>query len=239
MSQELIISTADLATVTQDLKERADDVLEQAERAKIVERADYEKGTDFLKIVTGIGRRLEDKRKELVEPYGKRVRVINAEFKKVRDLLDRAKELAKSKMIVWHDAEEARERKAAAERRRQAEEDALAAAEKAEDAGEASTAEAILNMASEVPEPDVKPAVGRGELTGATAVTSKVWRANVTSVREACKAIAEGHLPEDLVVFPTSKLNALARDWHEKQPSADSIVQYGITVKGEKGLAAR
>ena len=239
MAQELIVSTATLAvTVTQGL-EKANDLLEQAGRAEIEERKDYENGTDFRKVVSGIRKRLEDQRKELVDPYGKRVRSINAEFKKVRDVLDQADDQVKGKMTIWHNAEERMQRVIQEKQRQEAEETALAAAEEAEDAGDAATSEELLTMASEVPVPEPKPTIGRGSLTGAASVATKVWTAEVTNIQYACHAIAEGDLPVDLVTFSQSKLNALARDWHEKHPNADIVDKYGIEVKGETRLSVR
>ncbi len=239
MAQELIVSTASLAvTVTQGL-EKANDLLEQAGRAEIEERKDYENGTDFRKVVSGIRKRLEDQRKGLVDPYGKRVRSINAEFKKVRDVLDQADDKVKGKMTIWHNAEERMQRVIQEKQRQEAEETALAAAEEAEEAGDAATSEAILNMASEVPEPEAKPAIGRGSLTGAASVATKVWTAKVHNTRLFCNAIGNGVLPEDLITFSQSKLNALAREWHEENPGNEEIVKHGITVKGETRLSVR
>jgi len=104
MSQELIVSTADLAVTITDLTTKANDLLAQADKAEIETQKNYETGTDYRKVVSGIRKRLEDKRKELVDPYGGRVRVINAEFKKVRDILDKADESVKTKMLLWYSA---------------------------------------------------------------------------------------------------------------------------------------
>lgn len=239
MSQELIVSTATLAVqVTQGLA-KANDLVEQANRAAITERKDYENGTDFRKIVSGIRKRLEDWRLEHVDPYGKRIRYINAEIKKVRDVLDQADGSVQGKMTVWHDAEEKRQREIQEQQRKEAEEASLAAAQEAEEAGDAATSEAILNMASEVPEAQAKPTVGRGELTGGTSVAAKVWTAEVTDIKAACQAIANGHLPEDLITFSQSKLNALARARHEERPGVKLIAKYGITAKAETRLSVR
>jgi hypothetical protein len=94
-------------------------------------------------------------------------------------------------------------------------------------------------MASEVPEPEAKPAIGRGSLTGAASVATKVWTATVHNIEHACHAVGEGDLPVDLVTFSQSKLNALAREWHEKNPGAEEIARHGITVKGETRLSVR
>jgi len=239
MSQELIVSTASLAVTITDLTTKANDLLEQAGRAEITERKQYENGTDFRKVVSGIKKRLEDQRKDLVDPYGKRVRSINAEFKKVRDILEMADDQVKGKMTIWHNVEEKRQRELQEQQRKEQEEAALAAAEEAEESGDAATSEAILNMASEIPEPEAKPAIGRGELTGAASVATKVWTAEVVNIRLACLGIANGELPESLVEFPKSRLNALARDWHEKHPDADIVDQHGIEVKGETRLSVR
>jgi len=239
MSQELIVSTASLAVTITDLQTKANDLLEQAGRAEITERKHYENGTDFLKVVSGIKKRLEDQRKGLVDPYGQRVRAINAEFKKVRDVIDQADKQLKQKMTVWHDVETKKQREIQQQQQKEQEEAALAAAEEAEESGDAATSEAILNMASEIPEPEAKPTIGRGELTGAASVATKVWTAEVTNVKHACQAIADGQLPVDLIEFPKSKLNALAREWHAANPDAEEIGQYGINVSGETRLSVR
>lgn len=239
MSTELIISTADLAMTVTNLQASADDLLSQAERATVDDQKAYEKGTDFRKIVSGIKKRADDKRKELVEPSGRRVRTINAEFKKVKDTLDQADTAVKTKMLGWYSAEQARIRKENERKRKVAEEAALEAAEKVEEEGDAATAEAILNMASEVPEADDRPAIGRGELTGATSVASTVWTGRVDNIKDACRAIADGLLPEDTVVFPQSKLNALARQYHENSPEAKEIAQHGILFYGKARLSVR
>ena len=239
MSQELIVSTASLAVTITDLQTKANDLLEQAGRAEIEERKQYENGTDFRKIVSGIRKRLEDQRKGLVDPYGQRVRSINSEFKKVRDTLDQADNQVKGKMTTWHNAEEKRQRDLQEKQRKEQEETDLAAAQEAEEAGDVATSEAILNMASETPQPEAKPSIGRGEMTGAASVATKVWTAEVVNIRLACLGIANGELPESLVEFPKSRLNALARDWHEKHPDADIVDKHGIEVKGETRLSVR
>ncbi len=239
MSTELIVSTADLAMMVTELQTKADDLLAQAERAEVGDQKAYEKGTDFRKIVSGIKKRADDKRKELVEPSGRRVRTINAEFKKVKDTLDQADTAVKTKMLGWYSAEQQRIREENELKRKAAEETALAAAEKVEEEGDASTAEAILNMASEVPKADDRPAIGRGELTGATSVASTVWTGRVDNIKHACRAIADGHLPVDTVTFSQSKLNALARQYHENHPDAEEIAQHGILFYGEARLSVR
>ncbi len=227
-------------TLTQGL-EKANDLLAQGKRAEIAERTDYENGTDFRKVVSGIRKRLEDKRKELVDPYSKRVRSINAEFKKVRDVFDEADDQVKGKMTVWHNVEEKRQRDLQEKQRQEQEETDLAAAQEAEEAGDLATSEAILNMASEVPVPEAKPSIGRGAMTGAASVATKVWTAEVTHVSIACLRISQGQVPADLVTFSQSKLNALARKWHEENPeaSAQAISKYGITVTEETRLSVR
>ena len=239
MAQELIVSTASLAVATTDGITKGNDLIEQAGRAEIIERKDYENGTDFRKIISGYDKRLEDWRKERVGPYTTRTRFVNAEIKKVRDLYKQADDIIKRKMTVWHNIEEKRQRDLQEKQRKEQEETALAAAEEAEEAGDVATSEAILNMASEIPEPEAKPSIGRGSLTGAASVATKVWTAHVHNVKHACLAIAEGHLPEDLVTFSQSKLNAMARERHEKSPDSEEIAQYGITAKSETRLSVR
>lgn len=239
MAQELIVSTASLAVATTDGITKGNDLIEQAGRAEIIERKDYENGTDFRKIISGYDKRLEDWRKERVGPYTTRTRFVNAEIKKVRDLYKQADDIIKRKMMVWHNIEEKRQRDLQEKQRKEQEETALAAAEEAEEAGDVATSEAILNMASEIPEPEAKPSIGRGSLTGAASVATKVWTGSVHSIKDACQAIADGHLPEDSVVFPQSKLNALARQFHEEQPTSVAITRHGLTYKGETRLSVR
>lgn len=239
MAQELIVPTATIAVVVTQALAKLKDLRSQAERAEIDSSDAYDKGTDFIKILTGIEKRHEDKRKEWVEAPGRRIRKINKDMKPISDEVDSITQIIKAKMLGWYSAEQQRIKIENERKRKEAEDAAIEAAEQVEEEGDHATAEAIMNMASEVPEESNKPAIGRGELTGSSSVASVVWKGRVDNVRHVCKAIADGLLPEDLVTFSQSKLNAMARDQHDQRPDAEEIAQYGILYYGETGLSVR
>jgi hypothetical protein len=241
MATELIVSTVSLATTIQGYLKQAEDLVGQAERAEITTVEQAGRGADFLKIVKGTIKRAEDERKGLLDPYTKRTRMINAEYKKVRDQLDKAVKIAGDKVLDFQLAEEKRQREEAKRIEDEAAERALEAAEQAEESGDAAVADQILELASDSVEepPRVNPA--RGDLTGATTSVTKTWTGRVDNIRHVCRAIADGHLPESIIKeFSQTEINKLAREYGERaDANAAEVAQYGIVFFEKAGLATR
>lgn len=240
MTQELIVSTASLATITAGYLEKANDLKAQAERAVIDDAGKADRGSDFLKIVKSTTKKLDEERKALVEPYGKRTKVINAEFKKVAVVLSEAGEIAAKKVLDFQIAEQERKEAERQAIEKQAQEDALRAAEEAEAAGNPAVADQILELAVDSEAPPERPSAARGDLTGATTSVRKVWTAEVLDLRKMCNGIALGSLPTELLKeISQYELNKLARAWHEQYPDLEEVEQYGIRVYEKASLQTR
>lgn len=240
MTQELIVTTTELATTTQNYLLKATDLKGQAERAVIDSSEKADRGADFLKIVKSTTKKLDEERKALVDPYNKRTKVINTEFKKVAVILGEAGEVASKKVLDFQIREQERkeaERKAIEDK---AQEDALTAAQEAEKAGNPAVADQILELAVDSEAEPAKPPAARGDLTGATTSVRKVWTARVDNLQDMCRAIGKGELPLDLIKdISQLELNTLARAWHEANPGPVEICQYGITAFEKASLQTR
>ncbi len=240
MTQELIVTTTELASTTQIYLQKATDLKGQAERAVIDSTEKARRGSDFLKIVKSTTKNVDDERKALVEPYGKRTKVINAEFKKVTVILSQASEVASRKVLDFQIKEQERKEEERKQIEAQAQDDALTAAQEAEKAGNPAVADQILELAVDAEAAPAKPPAARGDLTGATTSVRKVWTARVDSIEHMCHAIAEGQLPTELIKeISQLELNKLARAWHEKNPGSVEIGQYGITAFEKASLQTR
>lgn len=235
MNKELIISTVDLATQVDTFTVTAKERLEESMRAEIVGQETFDKGTDYRKIVKAALERIDEKRKDIIGDYWRRMKFINAEFKKVTDILGNADGIMNGKMLTWYKEEESRLEAVAAEEKRQAEEQALRAAEAAEKAGEHSTAEAIVELSVNTPAV-AKRTVGRGAYTGAGSHGRKTWKGKIADDDDMSiffLALAAGELPRDMVEIKQSKLDAYARE------IAEEGISHGITITHKTGLAVR
>jgi len=240
MTQELIVTTTELASTTQIYLQKANDLKGQAERAVIDSTEKARRGSDFLKIVKSTTKNVDDERKALVEPYGKRTKVINAEFKKVTAVLSAAGEIASRKVLDFQIAEQERKEAERQATEKQAQDDALTAAQEAEKAGNPAVADQILELAVDSEAEPVKPSAARGDLTGATTSVRKVWTARVDDIRHMCAAIGKGQLPTELIKeISQLELNKLARTRHEDNPGSVEIAQYGITAFEKASLQTR
>ena len=240
-STELIVSTADLVGQLHPFQEKANDLLAQADRAVIDSPEKADRGADFLKITKSAKRQLDDERKRLVEPYNRRIRTINGEFKKVTNQLDRAVDVANKKVLDFQLEQERKEREERERIEREAQERALEAAEEAEAEGKPEVADQILNLATDGEGPPEHRPKARGDLTGATTSIRKTWTGEIFNVRHVCRAIADGHLPESLIKeWSQRQLNELARAYGETAPAdVEEMAQYGINYKLTAGLTTR
>lgn len=212
-STELIIATADLALKTNDYAQKADNLLDQAKRAEINDIPSFEKAQTFVGIAGNIHSNLETERKQIIEPYDKRVRFVNAQFKPVRDKLEEAMNTVKTKAQSFERSERARLERERQAQQRAAEDEALRVAGEREAAGDAAGADAIVEMATNVQLPKAKLVVPRSEITGTKFKTRRVWEGRAANIKELCAAIGRGDLPEDIVEFKKSRLNEIAKEW--------------------------
>jgi len=240
MTQELIVTTTELATTTQIYLQKATDLRQQAERAVIDSTDKASRGADFLKIVKSTTKSVDEERRALVDPYNKRTKVINTEFKKVTVVLSEAGEIASRKVLDFQVAEQERKEVERKQIEAQAQEDALKAAEEAEKAGNPAVADQILELAVDSEAAPAKAQAARGGLTGATTSVRKVWTARIDNLQDMCKAIGDGKLPTDLIKETSQlELNTLARAWHEANPGSVEIAQHGIVAFEKASLQTR
>lgn len=240
-SQELIVTTADLATTIQGYVSNAEDLLGQAERAEITTAELAGNGADFLKICKGTAKRLDDWRKGLVEPYNKRIKVVNAESKKVREVLEKATKIVNDKVLDFQLAEQKRQEEERQLIESQAQEAALEAAEEAEEKGDVAVADQILELAGDAVTEPVKPPTARGGLTGASTSVRKTWTGRVGNLKHLCRAVANGDLPESVIKeISQSELNRLAREYGANaKDDVEEIAQYGVVYFQKAGLSTR
>lgn len=175
---------------------------------------------DLKKDLNHYRRKLEDKRQSLVGPLHKVKTDIDAMFKVPRDKIDVVIGTCTKKM---KDYVTRQEQIAAAARKKEADE-AAAREERLRKAAE-TVREDTHNPADEVAETLEKQADDaktdhdsalvrrsapvRGNR--ASVSVTKTWKAEVTDIKAACLAVAEGRLPASVVEFNMAELHGLAR----------------------------
>ena len=174
---------------------------------------------DLVKFASIAKRKMEDKRKSLVDPLNKVVRDINALFKPTAEKITALISAANAKMNEYatiqrtiKDAEAAVIREEAAQEEREARElaDRLRAA-----AGEDAepTAAAVIEVAEKNVAIAAKPAkikIARGETS--TVSTREDWTAHVVDLKLLALAVGEGKMPLDCIQASQSALNKVSRE---------------------------
>lgn len=195
---------------------------------------------DLVKFANIAKRKLDDKRKSLVDPLNKVVKEINALFKPTRDKIVELIEAAQKKMNEYariqqtiKDAEAAVIREEAAAEEREAKElaDRLLAA-----AGEDAepTAAAVIEVAEKNVEIAAKPAkqtIARGETS--TVSTRQDWMAHVLDLKLLALAVGEGKLPLDCIQASQSALNKVSRETKKNRE------EYGVKFFAQTSAIVR
>ena len=181
---------------------------------------------DLVKDLNHYRRKLEDKRKSLVQPLNKVTSDINAMFKAPRDKIEQYRDLLKKKMNDYVSRKELLER----QKREQEEREAKEREDRLRKAAEA-TREATHDEQSEIAEvldkqaddaaiaAEKAPAKRAAPVRGnkATVSTVKTWKAEVVDVRAVCAAIGDGRLPKDIVQISQVAIDGLARAVEQEQ----------------------
>jgi hypothetical protein len=233
MATELIIATADLAVRVNGYQIKATNLLDQAKRAEINDMPSLANAQKFMGVVGAIKSNLEEERKVTIDDFDKRVRFINAQYKPVRDQLEEAYELVRSKASTFERIERKRLMEAQERAQKAADDEAVKSAESREQAGDAAGADAIIEMASQVHMPTAKVVLPRDEMTGTKLKVRRVWEGKVGDVKAMCAAIAAGHLPEDIVDFKKSRINEIAKGWAAARTDQKvlEIHKYGLIAE--------
>lgn len=221
--------------------EEAENLIAQAKRAEVTDADSYAKGGDLISIARARAAKAEDHRTELVGPYNKMVKFINAAFKVPKEKFTDARSIVETKMMMWKRAEDEKLRKAAEEERKKLEAEALerAAAEKTEEAQDE-----VLDAAAEAGEEVIEKAgVGlqRGDY-GSSTGTRKTYTTNIISHLDFLRALVQ-HIDAGnkrnidlgaVVDLRKSGLNKLAEDSYKagvrKMPGAEFVESEKIRV---------
>lgn len=135
-----------------------------------------------------------------------------AEKKKHAEPVEEAKRLIKSKRILYVDEQErirkAEEARLQAEARRLAEERALAEAIAAEAGGQSTQADEILSEPISVPVITMPNTTPKAGVSGAI---REIWSAEVVSLQDLCRAVADGKVSIGYIEPNLQALNSMAR----------------------------
>jgi hypothetical protein len=182
----------------------------QVERGEVTNAETAGQMTDLVKIAKSQYKRAEDARKTLVKPLNDHVKWINSQFKSTTNELNQIETTGKRKIGAWQREEEKRQRAVAEAARKQAEEEALATAERAERDGNTTAVDTALDSATSIPEPP-RSAPTRGRF-GGVASSRKVWKGEVTDLKALLRAIADDQAPASIAPVDQNSLNRLARN---------------------------
>lgn len=180
-------------TLTTDLSnvpghsDRATDLVIQAQRCEIVDTTSYGRGGDLIRAMREVNDQAEEARTKLVKPLNDHVKMINAEFKKITEPLGKAITRVRGLMTAHSDKVEAA--RIEEEKRLQKERDdaAMAEATRLQEAGKDELAETVLEQAASAPVVDTRMDTVRGDVTGATSSTKKVWKCTIADFAEVVK----------------------------------------------------
>ena len=209
---DYIFSPQNFLTVFTPLIQNANALVEQANRAEIVDVETFNKGVDAVKICNGILARIEEARTRVTQPIGERIKWWNGEVAKITETVERAKKSFASKTLTFKQAEDKRLADEAEALRKQAEDQALADAAAAQASGDTERANALLDLAASTPK--AKTGLkGRGTFTGASGGSKFVWKGEVSDLKAICAAVVSGELPESIIKeVSKSGMNKIAND---------------------------
>lgn len=130
-------SNVELIQVNLDLEkymEAAENLVQQAERAEIIDEATYATGGDLISIGRGQLKKAEADRTRLVGPLNKLVKFINGAYRLPKERFTDGRTIIEVKMLKWKRAEDEKLRIEADLQRQKIAAEALAAAEKEQEA---------------------------------------------------------------------------------------------------------
>ncbi len=234
MAEPKILTAAVLTTHALPFTTNANNLMQQAERAQVVDMESFERAVDHIKICGSQHTSAEDARKALTAPLNNHVGWINDQFRPITDLLNKAKKLMKEKGTKWKSEEDARVAAEEKQKREAAEEQALKDAEEAIESGDTEKGEAIIDAAAATPKGTTTAPIGHGGFTGASGSIRKTWVGEVANVKDVCAAIADGALPESIIKeFSKKEMNA-----HAKSVSKEGE-HNGIKITEKKEMSVK
>lgn len=188
-------------SVLPEKNEHALTALDQANALEIVTVADYTAADQLCARLKLLDKEVDEAYDEHISAAFKAHRSLVAKKNKYAEPIDQARKIIKAKMVVWQEAEEekrrAEERRLQEIARKKAEEEALQAAQDAQQAGDTASAEAILSAPVEAP----------------AVVLPKAAPKIMTSIRTIWKAriVKPNLIPREYLTPDEMKINGVAR----------------------------
>lgn len=215
------------------LAQFANDWPTKAESIVINSPETFNVAKDALTAIVVLRKQVTDHHAPMKDAAHKAHKVICDAEKEMLAPLTKAEALLKGKTGAFLVAQERirkeRERAAAEEARRLAEEEKLqeAIAAKADGASEAEV-DAILESEVIATLPKIAPTIDKGNLS-----TSKRYSAKIVNIREFCRAIADGTIPESFALPNMASVNGRARTDKEafKVPGCELVVETSVAVR--------
>jgi hypothetical protein len=159
---------------------------------------------------------LEARRKEITKPLDDAKKSVMDLFRPATDALASLERIMKPKIAAFqHKQEQLRrqEQAAADEKARKERERLEKRAEAAREKGQEEKAAALEEKAFTTVA--AAPATPEVSVTGVS--MRKVWKAEVTDVKQLCALIASGEIPPSVIEFKQAELNRLASTWQNSK----------------------
>lgn len=214
----------------------AADVEGQCSRAEISTLESYQAGSDILSAAQAQLVLLEDLRVSVKKPADDYGTMVQKLVNPLKLRFSEAKLQLTAKMLKWRNAEEARQRAAQDEVRKQQEAEAARLAEEARAKGNEATAARIEEMVAAAPTAPA-PRISVPNYAGKTHGKRVYWLGEVHDQMEILRQVVAGKLPIHVVEFSKSGMNAEADKYIKSLPEVDQKEQtyLGIRItKSEK-----
>jgi len=202
--------TLDISPEAKQQVEEAANLLSAAEAYKVTDQESFDAAGEALIELKRVENELTQKRLNMTRPLDRSKAAIMEFFRGPIDRIARARSLYSRGRLAWTTEQERKRQEAEARLRESQRKEAERLAKRAaaaEEKGQTEKAEALREQAEATPVPTVAPSVQ------ATAGVSqrKNYRAEVTDKMALIKAVAEGKVPDVVLVADMKVLNAQAR----------------------------
>jgi len=204
----------------------------------IVTADDYEDAAAILQRIKGRSKELDELRRSLTRPIDETKRRIMALFERPMSLLVNAEAAIKHGILGYQREQErlrAEEEARLRELARKEQERLLARSQRAASAGKEEMAETLENQAAMITAPIVVSDTPR--ISGLS--TRQTWHAEIVDWTALIRAVAEGHVPEAVLLPNMIVLNAQARALKSAldYPGVRAVPEQVVAAGGSRDLA--
>lgn len=229
----LIVPLLQLQSDLEPYDGHAENVEGQVSRAEIKTLESYQAGSDILSAIQAQLKQLEDLRVSVKKPADDYSDMVQKLVKPLQGRFNEAKNSLQLKMLAWRNAEEAKQRAAQNEIRKQQIAEANRLAEEARAKGNESTAARIEEMVAASPAAPA-PKVSVPNYAGKTHGKRTYWLGDAHDQMEILRQVIAGKLPIHVVEFSKSGMNAEADKFIKSLPEADQKEQVHLGIKISK-----